>query len=319
VRRSTVITLGASAAFGVIAIMLARGFINNAVNTQYEQSLTQVKAVPVKNIQTVPVLVADMPLKFGAQLSPQNLRLVNYPADAVPLGGYSSFEQLFTDPEQPPVVLMQMTENEPVLAFKVSGPGGRAALSSLIGENMRAVAIRVNDVSGVAGFVQPGDSVDVLLTREIETKKRGAAKDGGKLNYTTGLLVQKVRVLGTDQRTETQANDPKVVRTITLEVDHEQAQKLTLAQAVGELSLNLRRIGSSEQIMSRQTVLRDLTARGQKRPVRSVRRTNSPRVSAAPAPTGSTANVTIIRNGKSQQVNVFKEKQAEPGLAGGVQ
>ena len=81
-----------------------------------------------------------------------------------------------------------MDENEAVLASKITGPGQRATLSAVLGEGMKAVTIRVNDVEGVAGFVLPGDHVDVVLTRQID-----------KENATNDVVIENARVLAVDQ------------------------------------------------------------------------------------------------------------------------
>ena len=70
------------------------------------------------------------------------------------------------------VVLGAIEPNEPVLSSKVTGAGQRATLSAIIGDGMKAVTIRVNDVDGVAGFVLPGDRVDILMTRQLEKTRR---------------------------------------------------------------------------------------------------------------------------------------------------
>ena len=108
--------------------------------------------------------------------------------------------------------------NEPVLKSKVSGFGGRAILSSMIAPDMRAMTIRINDVSGVAGFVLPGDHVDIILIRDF----------GG--SPVTDILLQNIKVLGIDQDANQNRQQPGVVRAVTFEVTPTQSQKLVLAQ-----------------------------------------------------------------------------------------
>ena len=100
---------------------------------------------------------------------------------------------------------------------------------------MRAAAVRINDVSGVAGFVQPNDSVDVLITRQLPDAARNAQQ--------TDVLLQNVRVIAIDQQAKNADGTPKVAKTATLEVNPLDAQKLALAQEVGSLSLVLRKPG----------------------------------------------------------------------------
>lgn len=317
-RRGTVITLGASAVFGVLAIFMARGFIDKAVSVQYAQSKASQKP-PRKAIQTTPVLVSTLDLNVGDRLLPQHLRLVDYPLNAVPLGSYTDFDLLFTNPEKPPVVLVKMTENEPVLEYKVSGPGGFATLSARIGDGMRAVSIRITDVSGVSGFVKPGDAVDIMLTQEVDKNGKPAARQRGSVGaeeykaiFTTHLLVQNVRVLGAGAQTDIQSGGAAKTKTLTLEVSHEQAQKLALAGSVGSLSLALRSIGS-EEILIPST----LTMSGLKTSLPQKTRSANRKSSNKPQPTNDTVSVTVIRNGKRDQVNVFQENEEEPQMAGG--
>ena len=119
-----------------------------------------------------------------------------------------------------------------MLAAKITGPGQRATLSAMLGDGMKAVTIRVNDVEGVAGFVLPGDRVDVVLTRT-----------GEKNNAVNDVVIQNVRVLAIDQLADQRADKPSVVKAVTLEVDPTDGQKVALAATVGTLSLLLRKAG----------------------------------------------------------------------------
>lgn len=322
-RKGTIITLGASAAFGVLAIVLARGFINTAVNTQYEQARVEAVKAPKQaaKLKTVSVMVADMTLMPGATLTEQSVNLVQFPAKSVPEGSYTSYEALFLDPNKPSVVLTQMAQGEPILAFKLSAPGGRASLSAMLSENMRAVSIRVNDVSGVAGFVRPEDYVDVLLTREIEPaniKRYAKQKSGGgnKSAFSSEILMQDIKVLGADQVFGTGSDAPAVAKTITLEVSPEQAQKLALGKSVGTLSLAIRSAGTNEKLVARTLQEKDLTQSAKltskPKPRRTVRR-------VIPKPKNETAQVVVVRNGEPRLVKVHREQPKLQKLAGGTQ
>ena len=95
-----------------------------------------------------------------------------------------------------------------MLSSKITGPGQRATLSAMLSDGMKAVTIRVNDVEGVAGFVLPGERVDVVLTRT-----------GEKNNAVNDVVLQNVRVLAVDQLADQRADKPAVVQAVTLEVD----------------------------------------------------------------------------------------------------
>lgn len=120
-------------------------------------------------------------------------------------------------------MLAAIEANEPVLALKITGPGQRATLSALVKPGMKAVTIRVNDVEGVGGFVLPGDHVDVVLTRQID---KGSA--------TTQVVLQNTRVLAVDQTADERVVKATVAKSVTLEVDTVDAQKLWLASSVGQ-------------------------------------------------------------------------------------
>jgi pilus assembly protein CpaB len=191
------------------------------------------------------VVAAATALKFGDRLAAENLRLIDWPAGSVPEGTFKSMDELLGP--QPRVALQSIQPNELILAAKVTGPGQRASLSAVISTGMRAMTIRVNDVLGVAGFVLPGDRVDIMLTREVVQN-----------NPVTDVLLQNVKVLGIDQKSDQQNNAPDVVKAVTIEVTTEQAQKITLAATVGKLSLALRDISNVELAPVKPVSIRDL-------------------------------------------------------------
>jgi len=122
-----------------------------------------VEAAPLPATQ--PVVVAARDLGFGATLDKASLRVVDWPATSVPPGSFASLADLIPPGAEPRVALRTIAPGEPVLEGRVSGAGGRASLSTQIASGMRALTIPVNVVKGVAGFVLPGDRVDVMLTR----------------------------------------------------------------------------------------------------------------------------------------------------------
>ncbi len=203
------LVLGGLAVFGLVGLMKGRGGAN-----------------------TTSVVVAARPIEFGQALTPDVLRTQAWPADAVPEGAFTQIPDLTTGEQR--LALRSIAPNEPVLASRISGVGGRATLSASITEGHRAVAIRVNDVVGVAGFVLPGDVVDVLLTRQ-----EGSGFNNRSMR--TDLLIENVRVLAVDQTASESQNDPQVARAVTIEVMPADGQKVALASQIGTLSLSLRR------------------------------------------------------------------------------
>ncbi|HEV2162711.1 MAG TPA: Flp pilus assembly protein CpaB [Stellaceae bacterium] len=229
-RQRAFLMLGLAVVLGIVAVFLIRGVIS--------RHAPEVAA-------SGNVVVAKVPLNFGDPLSPQNLVAVPWPAESVPVGAFGSVEQILP-PGIKRVALQTMVKGEPVLINKVSGPGGRATLSAVIDKSKRAMTIGINDVLGVAGFVLPGDHVDIMLTRRDQN------------NPTTEVLLQNIRVLGIDQDANQQKDKPAIARAATLEVTTDQAQKLTLAATVGTLSLALRNSANTEQLPTSPVGLADL-------------------------------------------------------------
>src|SRR6516164_1546307 len=128
--------------------------------------------------------------------------------------------------------LYPLKRGEPLLRSKVTGPGQRASLASVLDEGKRAVTVRVDDVRGVAGFVLPGDFVDIVMIADELWSKRQSYSD---------ILLEHVKVLAIDQIASEGEEKPKVAQAVTLEVTKEQAQKILLATNIGKLSLLLGR------------------------------------------------------------------------------
>jgi pilus assembly protein CpaB len=253
-RVSTIFMLLGAAACAAAAALLATSWF--AGGSQPRAAVVQ-PAEPVNRT----VVIATAPLKLGTVLSPDLIDEVTWPSTPVPPGAFTSKTALLGGGQR--VVLAPIAVFEPILPVKITGPGQRASLSIMIGEGKKAVTIRVDEVLGVAGFVQPDDRVDVLLTRNENAAAAG--RQAAPSPYTD-LLLQNIRVLAVDQIADrnTQA---KPARAVTLEVDTADAQKLVLGASVGQLSLALRRAGWSQVAETRRVGLEDLpkstTAEGQ--------------------------------------------------------
>lgn len=234
--------IGFAVVFGVLAVFIAQVWLNNQADKQARNMETNQKPVVAKTI-----VVAGQSLRFGTELNAGMLREVPWPAASVPSGAFAKINDVVGHGRR--VVLTAIEPNEPVLALKITGPGQRATLSSLVKPGMKAVTIRVNDVEGVGGFVLPGDRVDVVLTRQID-----------KGNASTEIVLQNTRVLAVDQTADDRAAKATVAKSVTLEVDTVEAQKLWLASSVGSLSLLLRKAGETAQVKTRKITLSDLSS-----------------------------------------------------------
>jgi pilus assembly protein CpaB len=243
VRVSTIVMIGFAVLFGLLAVFIAQSWLNS----QAEMRMRSLEANR-KPIETRTIVVANRPLRFGAELGSSSLRELAWPENAIPAGAFAKISDLLASGRR--VVLTGIEANEPVLSSKITGPGQRATLSAVIGDGMRAVTIRVNDVDGVAGFVLPGDRVDVALTRQAD-----------KVN-TNDVVIQNVKVLAIDQVADERTDKPSIARAVTLEVNATDAQKIALAATVGTLSLMLRRAGEARAADTRRVTLGDLANGG---------------------------------------------------------
>ena len=201
--------------------------------------------------KTSSLVVAAADLVYGNRIGREHLRVTMWPADSVPEGGFSKVEDLLGDGSEDRIALRAITRGEPVLADKVSGFGARATLSTKLEDGKRAFSIRINDVTGVAGFLLPGDRVDVLLTRQPD-----GSRDRNDL--VADVILQNVVVLGIDQVADESREKPTVARTATVGVTPEEAQKLALAMEVGTLSFALRNIGEAEAAKLKTVRVSDL-------------------------------------------------------------
>jgi pilus assembly protein CpaB len=223
----TIATLAVAVFLGIIAVVAVRSYLGAA----------RKGAVAPGVAGSTPVVVASAPIIRGAALQPIQLKVANYPADAVPAGSFQTVAQLVGTGATARLALRPMSLNEPILADQVSGPGGKLTLSVTLTPGMRAVSLRSSDVAGVAGFVLPGDRVDILLTRTMG--------GGETANAVTQALAENVLVLGIDQASDDTADKPVVARTVTVEVTPVQAESISLAQTVGQVSFSLRHVSDN--------------------------------------------------------------------------
>src|SRR6202166_3493683 len=232
--------IGFAVVFGLLAVFIAQVWLNNQASMQAKNFEANKKPTAMQT-----VVVAKQPLRFGTELDASMLEEVPWPAASTPTGAFAKISDVLHGGRR--VVLTAIESNEPVLALKITGAGQRATLSALVKPGMKAVTIRVNDVEGVGGFVLPGDHVDVVLTRQID---KGSA--------TTEVVLQNTRVLAVDQSADERTFKASVAKSVTLEVDTVEAQKVWLASSIGSLSLLLRKPGETAQSKTRKITLNDL-------------------------------------------------------------
>lgn len=270
-RLSTVIMVVLAGVFGLLAVFVAQMWLS-----RQDELRSKNMRVETKPLSTRTVVVASSSLRFGTPLQASMLREVPWPENAIPEGAFATAQEMLSGGKR--IVLVPIEPNEPVLSTKVTGPGQRATLSATLTPGMKAVTVRVSDIEGVAGFVLPGDRVDLMLTRRND-------KSG-----MTDLVLQNVRVLAIDQLADERSDKPAVVKAVTLEVDTTSAQKLTLSGQIGTLSLALRKAGEATTESNRRISGEDLG--------RDVTPTDGPR---------KFSPITVIRGGKKEDFSVPTE------------
>ena len=248
----------------------------------------------------VPVVVTATDMTFGTKLDRAQLRVARYPKESVPAGAFS-------DPDS---VVGQTTKiflaaREPITATKLSSRGG--GLSMLVRPGLRATSLEVNQVSGVSGFVLPGDRVDVLCTVDGR---------GAEIEATTRTILQNAEVLASGQKTTHQDNKPITVQAVTILVDPTGAERLALGLHEGKLHLVLRNPEDGDTLrvagMSTGEMLDGKPGTKVAKAVnRSVKRTGAV-VASAPGPRVTPTRpvkptVRIIREAKVSELPALKD------------
>jgi len=206
----------------ILVVVLALVFALLASGLTYIYINHQVKSKGVYALQ--PIVVAAQDLTFGTTLKPEQLKVAMFPKESVPLGSYAVPESLVG--QNTKVFLLT---NEPILESKLSSKGG--GLSLTIPKSMRAASIPVDRVSGVSGFVLPGDRVDVIMIIE----RPGTTRDP-----IAKTILQNIEVLTAGERTEQKGNKTITVQAVTLLVDPPGAEAVALATNEGKIHLALR-------------------------------------------------------------------------------
>jgi pilus assembly protein CpaB len=218
----------------------------------------------------VEVIVARADINFGQAIESHLVSKQSWPREALPIGAFTDYEKLIpANGANLRRTKGRIFAGEIILASKVSGYGDKVTLVQKLGENARAMSIKVDAVTAVGGFVTPGDFVDIVMTQ-------GSSKD-----MRAVTILQNIRVIGVDQQSEELKDQPEIARTITVEVTPDQGQRLALAQKAGSLSLTLRTLDGVEDKPMDMVSLQDLlqsespVAETAKRPTITVRRGTS--------------------------------------------
>lgn len=227
--------------------LLIGALVIAAVTAVMAKNMFSRQAAPAAVAAVIPeakgpeVLVATRALPVGTIIAPDSFRFQPWPRDLIQNAYYlkGSVDQATLAGT---VVRTQISAGQPLTQGSLVKPGDRGFLAAALGPGMRAVTVSVSRATGVAGFVFPGDRVDLMLTQAVESPVGPSLK-------TTETFIRNVRVLATDQRTvPDDAKGKKEVRvfdTVTLEVTPRLAEKIAVAQTIGQLSLSLRSIADN--------------------------------------------------------------------------
>ncbi|UCG51301.1 MAG: Flp pilus assembly protein CpaB [Candidatus Latescibacterota bacterium] len=266
---------------GVAFLLIATVLAVAAAGTVYLY-LKGMPAAQAEATPTVPVVVATKDMTFGTTLKDEHLKLVEFPKESVPPNSYGAIDSVLSQTTK-----VFVADGEPILASKLSAIGG--GLSVRVAPNMRAMSLDVNDVTGVSGFVLPGDRVDVLVTVD---------NAAGSNVAVTKTILQDLEVLAAGVKTETKGNKHITVQTVTVLVDPEGAEKLALGVHQGQVHLALRNPVDHEIVAAKSTNTKSVLGIASSK--KASRRRTAPKktVTTKKEPVEVDPTFTVIRDGR---------------------
>ena len=252
------------------------------------------------SIPTRPVVVAAADLDVGAELTREELRIIEWPANALPAGAFNDPKDVIGRG-----IVLPVIQNEPILPNKLGGKDAGGGLPPAIPPGLRAVSVRVNEVIGVAGYVLPGTRVDVVAT---------VSPSGQNNDITSKVVLTNVQVLAAGTKIERDGenkNKAMPVTVVTLLVNPEEAERLTLASTEGKIQLALR--NPLDKTTPLTQGIRPAALLGYGAPVRTAvararTTTGGPAVATIPMPALEMQTVEIIRGDKRAHEVVRQEQ-----------
>ncbi len=225
------ILVGALSAAG-LAAFLARGLMGG-----------QNQAAAAPNMELTEIMVAAKPIEVGAKIMPGDLKWQGWPKTAIDATFITkeSQPQALEDSAEGSVARMPLVNGEPVTAQKVIKADGAGFMAAVLTPGMRAVGVKLTAERGAGGFILPNDRVDVIMTRKLGNDESGAP------SYRATTVLHDVRVLAVDQTSQEEGDSKSILgKTATVEVTAQQAELLSLAEAMGDLSLSLRSLAHGD-------------------------------------------------------------------------
>lgn len=207
---------------GVVAVLLVKRYMDET------RAAAMAPAVPT---QEVVVAAGDVPI--GTQLEPRHLAVVRWPSDQVPGGTFATMTEVAGRS-----LVQDLVKGEVILATRLANPARGVGMAAILTPGHRAMAVKVDQVIGVAGFIHPGDSVDVIATLKPDDETESAL--ASKADRMTKTILQNTRVLAIGQELSTEGTKAVAVQVVTLEVTPQEAERLALASQYGKINLTMR-------------------------------------------------------------------------------
>lgn len=240
---------------GALVIALGTAFLARSLFVGASAPQATAKTVEVEVEEATRVLVANRALPVGTIITPDAFSFQPWPEELIQQA-YFLEETTSGEALLGTVVRNPITAGQPVTQGSLVKPGDRGFLAAALGPGMRAVTVPVSERTGVAGFVFPGDRIDVVLTQSV------SGEDGPDLKASE-TIIRNLRVLATGQRTDSQDEEGNQVvskfNTVTVEVTPKIGEKIAVAQTIGVLSLSLRSIADNEAELERAIAAGDIT------------------------------------------------------------
>ncbi len=209
---------------GVMLIFLSLLMAVGAAFVANEWIVARVMPESEKELNSAHVVAAAMSIPFATKVEERHLKLVEIPEGITPEGFFANIEDVVGK-----VSTTSIGRGEILVTERFRAHTAGSTLAALVNKNMRAVTVRVDDVVGVAGFLLPGNTVDILASRKVASKRA-----------VTETILRNIKVLAVDQTASTDDNQPVIVRAVTLEMLPRQAEELFRARTEGAIQLTLR-------------------------------------------------------------------------------
>ncbi len=232
-RYRPLVFFGVALLLGLVTSILVFSWLQNEKN--------RLMAAPIPLSKNMKVLVSNADLSWGTKLTPEMVQMQEFPPGALPEGHFTNLDAI-----KDRVILVDLKRNELLLESKLAPLGATTGgVAAVTDPNKRAMSVKVDDVIGVAGFIKPGDHVDVMVTIEPRAGRQG--------HSVSKMILENVKVLaaGTQMERKGKDEEPKQVQVITVEVDVDEAEKLALASTEGRLRLALRNPLNKEHVLTK--------------------------------------------------------------------